>query len=339
MKKFLLLIFVGLFACTLPVEGGLIPTPGPVATPTAAAAFTLTAAVPSPDIPLGSAKNPLILALTPSTHPTQDVINAGKVLTSALENSTGYSFVSVIPPNETELVRAFGNGSAHIGVLTPFGYLLASSQDYVTAAFARQQNGNTFYGAQFIVRSDAGFTSYYDPVKAQNTADVTAALAQFDGKKPCWADEFSPSGYVVPLGFLGEAGVKTLEPAFVAGQPTVVRAVYAGGICDFGATYIDARAYPGLEDSFPDVNQKVMIVWQTPSIIPYEVLVYAHGMTVDMSRVLTRAFVDLMSTPDGSSAMQTLYGFNAMDVIRDGQYDEFRKAVKASGLDLNMLVR
>ena len=176
-------------------------------------------------------------------------------------------------------------------------------------------------------------------VKAQNTADVTAALAQFDGKKPCWADEFSPSGYVVPLGFLGEAGVKTLEPAFVAGQPTVVRAVYAGGICDFGATYIDARAYPGLEDSFPDVNQKVMIVWQTPSIIPYEVLVYAHGMTVDMSRVLTRAFVDLMSTPDGSSAMQTLYGFNAMDVIRDGQYDEFRKAVKASGLDLNMLVR
>ncbi len=340
MKKFLPLILVGLLAC------GLIPTPQAVSTPTlentaqaATATFSPTPAVSSPDNPLGSDKNPLILALAPSTNPSADVINAGKVLASTLSNTTGYRFVSVIPPDEKELVEAFGNGNAHIGVLSPFGYLLASNQGYVTAAFARQQNGKIFYGAQFIVRNDADFTSYYDPVKAQNTADVTAALAQFGGKKPCWSDEFSPSGYVVPLGFLGEAGVKILEPAFMAGQPTVVRAVYAGGICDFGATYIDARAYPGLEDSFPDVNQKVVVVWQIPPIIPYETLVFARGMTVDMRRVLTRAFVDLISTPDGSSAMQTLYGFNAMSVIQDGQYDEFRKAVRASGLDLNTLVR
>ncbi len=338
MKKFLLLFFLGLLACIVPV-GGLIPTPQPAITPTIIATFTPTSPASSPDTPLGSAKNPLILALTPSTHPTQDVINAGKVLTSTLESTTGYSFLSVIPPTETELVKAFGNGNAHIGVLTPFGYLLANDQDYVSAAFARQQSGKSFYGAQFIVRNDAGFKSYYDSVKAQNTDEASVALAQFSGKKPCWADEFSPSGYVVPLGFLGEAGVKTLEPAFVAGQPTVVRAVYAGGICEFGGTYIDARTYPGLEDSFPDVNQKVVVVWQIPPIIPYESLVFSRGMTVEMRRVLTRAFVDLMSTPDGSSAMQTLYGFNAIEVVQDSQYDEFRKAVKASGLDLNTLVR
>lgn len=333
MKKFLSFILFGLLAC------GLIPTPQAVPTPTATAVPTATLAASPPDNPLGSDKNPLVLALAPSTNPSADVINAGKVLASTLENTTGYKFVSVLPPNESELVKAFGNGNAHIGVLTPFGYLLGSNQDYVTAAFARQQNGKTFYGAQFIVRNDAGFTSHYDSVKAQNTDEVTVALAQFDGKKPCWADEFSPSGYVVPLGFLGEAGVKTLEPAFMAGQATVVRAVYAGGICDFGATYIDARTYPGLEDSFPDVKQKVLIVWQIPPIIPYETLVYARGMTVDMRRVLTRAFVDLMSTPEGSSAMQTLYGFNAMGVVQDGQYDEFRKTVRASGLDLNTLIR
>lgn len=164
-------------------------------------------------------------------------------------------------------------------------------------------------------------------------------MAQFNDKKPCWTDEFSPSGYVVPLGLLREANVKPPEPAFVSGHPTVVRAVYAQGICDFGATYVDARIYPGLEDEFPDVLKKVIVVWRIPPIIPYETLVFAHGMTIDMRRALERAFMDAISTPDGKSAMQVLYGFDAMQIVQDGQYDEFRKAVKASELNLGNLVK
>ena len=199
--------------------------------------------------------------------------------------------------------------------------------------------GSAFYGAQFIVRSDAGFLPYFDSVKNENTSDASTALAQFQNKKPCWADPFSPSGYVVPLGFLNEAGVQTNDPAFVAGQPTVVRAVYAQGVCDFGATYIDARTYPGLADAFPDVLKKIVVVWRTPNIIPYETLVFSSNMDNDMHRILIRAFVDAMDTPDGSSAMQTLYGIAAMQVAQDGQYQDFRKVVKASGLDLKSLVK
>ena len=36
----------------------------------------------------------------------------------------------------------------------------------------------------------------------------------------------------------------------------------------------------------------------------------------------------------GRSAIQTLYGFSAMQVVNDGQYAEFRDVVHASGLDL-----
>jgi ABC-type phosphate/phosphonate transport system substrate-binding protein len=209
----------------------------------------------------------------------------------------------------------------------------------VDAAFARQQGGSAFYGAQFIVRSEAGFLPYFDSVKNENTADVSTALAQFQNKKPCWADPLSPSGYVVPLGFLNEAGVQTEDPAFVAGQPTVVRAVYAQGVCGFGATYIDARTYPGLQDAFPDVLTKVTVVWRTPNVIPYDTLVFASNMDNNMRRILLRAFVDAMDTSDGSSAMQTLYGIAAMQVAQDGQYQDFRKVVKASGLDLKNLVK
>ena len=136
-----------------------------------------------------------------------------------------------------------------------------------------------------------------------------------------------------------EVGAVITEAAFLAGHPTVVRAVYSGGICDFGATYIDARMYPGLQDQYPDIMKKVDVIWQIPAIIPYDTLCFARGLPEDIHRALTRAFVDLMTTSDGKSAMQTLYGFGAMQVVQDSQYDAFRKAVKASGLDLSSLIK
>jgi len=118
-----------------------------------------------------------------------------------------------------------------------------------------------------------------------------------------------------------------------------VRALYAGQICDFGATYVDARLYPGLEDELPNVVKKILVIWQMPAIIPYETLVYGVGMPIQMQRVLSRAFVDLMGTPDGQSTMQTLYGFSSMQAVQDSQYADFRQAVKESGLELSTLVK
>jgi phosphonate transport system substrate-binding protein len=336
MKRLVLLLLVGIYGC------GLRNNPHPTASSTpiiATVTPTVTPLVPLPTAALGDVKNPLILSLAPAPRLDPNVLNASKVLIAHLEKSTGYQFTTIAPTSETDLIHRFQNGNAHIGVLSPFGYLLASENGNVDAAFARQQDGSAFYGAQFIVRSDAGFLPHFDSVKNENTADVSTALAQFQNKKPCWADPLSPSGYVAPLGFLNEAGVQTNDPAFVAGQPTVVRAVYAQGVCDFGATYIDARTYPGLEDSFPDVLTKVIVVWRTPNIIPYDTLVFASNMDNDMRRILIRAFVDAMDTSDGSSAMQTLYGMDTMQVAQDGQYQDFRKAVKASGLDLSSLVK
>jgi phosphonate transport system substrate-binding protein len=336
MKRLLLLLLVAIYGCGLRNSPNPTASPAPIIAPVTPTVMPLT---PLPTAALGDVNNPLILALAPAPRLDANALNASKGLIAHLEKSTGYQFTTIAPTSETDLIHRFQNGDAQIGVLSPFGYLLANENGSVDAAFARQQGESAFYGAQFIVRSDAGFLPYFDSVKNENTADVSTALAQFQNKKPCWTDPLSPSGYVVPLGFLNEVGVQTNDPAFVAGQPTVVRAVYAQGVCDFGATYIDARTYPGLQDAFPDVLTKVILVWRTLNIIPYDTLVFASNMDNDMRRVLTRAFVDAMDTPDGSSAMQTLYGMDAMQVAQDGQYQDFRKVVKASGLDLKNLVK
>ncbi len=317
----------------------MVPTHAPTATPTVSLTATLPPTAYAPGSELGSAKNPLILALPPSATTSNEVVNAGNSLVGLLEGRTGYTIVSVLPPSETDLVAGFGNGNAHMGVLSPYGYLLASDAGTAEAAFAREQNGNIFYGSQFITHADAGFTAYYDAAQNGNLADVPTALGQFQDRKPCWTDDKSPSGYVVPLGYLNEAHVLTRDPAFLAGHVAVVRAIEVGGICDFGATYIDARTYPGLQDEFPRILKEVDVVWRIPNIIPYETLVFFRGMDDGMRRALTRAFVELMTTPDGESAMQILYGFQAMQVVQDSQYDDFRKVVKESELDLNELIK
>lgn len=320
-----------LIACGLgPAQQGT-PTPLPTAT------LPATAYVPASE--LGTSKNPLILALPSTSVPSDEVISAGHTLVGLLERSTGYTIVSVIPPSEADLVAGFGNGNAHIGVLSPYAYLLASEEGHAEAAFAREHTGAIFYGAQFIANAGIGFTPYYDALKNGNMANAEVALNQFQDKKPCWTDNRSPSGYVVPLGYLKQAHVQTREPAFLAGHIAVVRAIDVAGICDFGATYIDARAYPGLQDQYPDLLKKVDVIWRIPNIIPYETLVFVRGMDEGMRRSLTRAFVDLETTPEGLSAMQILYGFDAMQVVQDSQYDIFRTVVKASGLDLNTLIK
>ena len=334
MKHYSALLLLGLLGCSLPVQVGLFAEATATSAPTSAP--TMPPATPS--APLGAEQNPLVLALPPSSRPQADVISAGNTLTSLLEKATGYEFVSVIPPNEMDLIRGFGNGDAHIAALSPFGYLLASKDGDAQAAFAREEDGGIFYGAEFIAPAKLNFLSYFDPIQEANIAEAPAALAQFADKKPCWTDPLSPSGYVVPLGMLKKALVTTREPAFLAGHPAVVRALYAGGICDFGATYVDARLYPGLEDELPDVTKKIEVIWRVPPIIPYETLVFSTELPVEMRRLLTRTLVDLMQTPEGKSAVQTLYGFRAMQIVNDGQYADFRAAVEASGLNLRGLI-
>ena len=176
--------------------------------------------------------------------------------------------LTVIPPTEQILVEAFDKDNAHIGSLSPYGYLLARENDSVTAILAKVRDGQTFYGAQILANRENDFTSYYDKTRDENTADAAIALKQFEEKKACWSDTVSPSGYVVPFGYLNQAGVQIGSGAFLAGQPSVVRAVYVDDICDFGATYVDARLYPGLEDELPDAGRRLVVIWRVPAPVP-----------------------------------------------------------------------
>jgi phosphonate transport system substrate-binding protein len=335
MKKLFLALTLAILGCSSPVQL-IMGTPTPIQTPAQILAPTQTPLAP-PDP--GTEQNPLILALAPSPRPSSEMIAAGEVIAAFIESHTGYKLVTVAPSSEAVLVEAIGKGNAHIASLSPFGYLLARENDSVTVILASLRDDQTFYGAQLIANRESNFVSYYDAERDENTAEAAAALKQFQDKKPCWSDTTSPSGYVVPLGLLTQAQVKIRSAAFLEGQLNVVRAVYAADICNFGATFIDARQLPALESAYSDVMDRVVVIWRVPKIIPYENISLSNSLPLEMRRVIQRAFIDLMLTPEGKAAVQTVYGIDELQIAEDVMYDDFALYVKASGLDLAELIK
>jgi ABC-type phosphate/phosphonate transport system substrate-binding protein len=83
---------------------------------------------------------------------------------------------------------------------------------------------------------------------------------------------------------------------------------------------------------------RVVVIWRIPALIPYENISLSTSLPIEMRRVLQRAFIDLMLTPDGKSAMQTAYGMDELQVVEDAAYANFALFASASGLDLSGLI-
>ena len=238
------------------------PTPAPTAVPPVVVPPT---AVPVPTTnPLGTAADPIVMAFAPSTS-SQTLTTGGQALADKLKVITGLEFKVTVPTNYAALIEAMGSGNAEVGWLPPAAYIVAKAKGYANVAIVALRNGSDHYAFQFIAnkaRVDAGtFKVYYDPATGKDTADAATALAQFAGKKPCYTDPLSASGYLVPSGFLASNGIKTLAGAWVQGHPTVVKSIYlspAGEICDFGATYTPMA---DVSKTFADVNDKVAVVY------------------------------------------------------------------------------
>lgn len=336
--------------------------PQPTAAPTAAPkpteapkpAATATVNVPRIDSikrdtakPLGSPDNPLVMALAPSAT-SQQLLADGDAISAQLTKLTGYTIKTVVPTSYAALIEAMGAGNAHIGFTPPIPYLLMKQKGYGDPAFAILRISPTTkemgdkYGVQFVANKDSGFTSFFDEKANKVTStDPKVALAQFNGKKPCFTDALSASGFVLPSSLIAKSGFKTQDPVFVQAHPTVIKTMVdkATAQCDFGATYVDARTDRGVADIKDKVDANVVVLWRTPDFIPNDGISYAKNMPNDIRDKVSTAFVDMMKTDDGKKALRNVYQIDDMKKIDDTFYDELRSLLEAGGFDVTKLVR
>lgn len=312
------------------------PTAVPTQVPTAIPTEVPTAEPTSTSVPLGTADNPIIVAFEPSAT-SQEITAGGQELLDLLSTETGLTFKGVIPTSYAALTEAMGSGNAQIGWMATFAYILASQKGFAEVSLITNRFGSDHYGAQFIARADAGYTPAANSPATE--ADI-ATLAQFKGLRPCFADPQSTSGYVIPLIFLKKAGLIDADikaPVFTQGHTQTVRAVYAGGICDYGATFVDARS--SVSKDLPDVLDKVVVVYQTPALIPNDNMSYAPDMPQDLRDKVTAAMLKIADTEAGKKALNDLYQIGGLVKVDDTTYDEFRSYLEASGIDLSQYVK
>ena len=210
-----------------------------------------------------------------------------------------------------------------MGTLATFAYVLANEKCGVDCALVSVRYGRPFYNGEIIAGVDTGIKT----------------LADLKGKSMCWVDAASASGYIVPSIMVKAAGVDPdtdlAQQTEVGGHDGVALAVYNGD-CDAGACYIDAR--DKIEDDYPDVKEKTIVIAESPEI-PNDGLQFVKDFPPEMREKIVKAFLDIMATDEGVEAMGLAYGWAEVMEKGDSFYDDFRAVLDASGVDVEELAK
>jgi len=321
-------IFLGLTGCQTgtPTAAPSLTPPPPLPTPTATPA------------PLGSTENPVMVGYAYlENNPIAQ--NAIESLTQELTTRTGITFGAVIYPTPQELLDAMKSGLVQAAWLQPLTYLLANAQGFASVDLLSNHFGTYYYGTQFLANVENGFTPYFDPATNTANADAETALRQLEGLRPCWVEEGSLSGHIYPLGLFNELSISLLPGAFVQSHTAVIRSLYIKGVCDFGVTFAytgDPRTATSVVTDLPDVDQRVVVLWQSPADIPNLNLSTIPGLNQVIRTQLVNALVNIVKTDSGKQILTDANGgYEIQDllVIDDSVYNPLREAVHRSGVD------
>lgn len=289
----------------------------------------------------GAEDNPIVIAFVPSGDAGK-ITKAGTAIADCLEQMTGMYFEIEVGTSFAASIEAMGATKAQIGFLNTFSVLLAEQKYQVIPALAVLRKYNTnevdpdasmagqmlpFYKGQFIANVDSGIKEFAD----------------LKGKKFCFVDPNSTSGYIIPNIILKANGIDS-EVDFAAVQNAgshdkVGVAVYQGD-CDAGVTYIDVLtdAAAKLNEKYPDITEKVKPFAVTDKI-PSDGIQYIKELDPKIQAVITQAMLTMAADPGGAATLKSLYNINGLQQIEPDFYDDFAGVLQKAGVDPATLVK
>jgi phosphonate transport system substrate-binding protein len=275
---------------------------------------------------LGSAENPVKLFFVPSQD-AKVIDSNSKTMKTMLEANTPYKYEIIVPQSYIAVVEAFGSKRADVAALNTFGYILANQKYGAEARLIVTRHGKATYQSQIIAKKGR-FKSIKD----------------LNGKKFAFVDPASLSGYILPLQYLKDEGVKVGETVFAMKHDNVVSMVYQGQV-DAGATFYEPPDEAGIGDArflvkaqYPDVEEKVEILKLTGEI-PNDPITFRKDLPEEMKKNITAAMLKMVQTPEGSAAFKNLYGTESARPATDKDYDGVRAMLKAVNANMEELMK
>lgn len=331
-----------LSGCSSAPTEELLPTEIPTQEPavTTIQPETLTTATASPN-PLGSPDHPLILGLVSDTEQPA-VLDNGNQMAEEISSRSELTIQARVFTSYEDLLAGMRAGDVHLAWLPPLTYIKAHQDNTADVVFLTYHFGVYQYNTLFFANSNQRFVSYFDENTNQSTADAQTALSQLQGLRPCWVDETSPSGYLVPAGILTQNQIPYAEGVITRDHVATIRALYITGICDYGAGFGgigDPRTSSALSD-LPDVMERVEILWQSDPIIPTLNLSIHPIVTEDMRSILTRAFSEYAQSEDGQQVLSSAarYEITGLREADDTTYDALRQIIASLNFNLDLAI-
>jgi phosphonate transport system substrate-binding protein len=285
-------------------------------------AFTALLAACQQEAELGTAENPIVMSFVPSGD-TEEIVASGETLARMISERTGLTIRSNVGTDFAAVREAMGAEQAHIGWLNTFNYVLANEQYNVDVGLVTERFGSSTYVGQVVVGADTGIQTFDD----------------LRGKVICWVDPNSTSGYIIPRIMLAANGIdpdNDFANQIEAGShPNVIISVYNGD-CDAGATFADARS--NVEEDFPDVNERVLVLSETTAI-PNDSVSFIADFPEETREQVINALLDIAASEEGQAALQQLYSISGLQRQDDSFYDPFRADLSRAGIDIEELVQ
>ena len=160
------------------------------------------------------------------------------------------------------------------------------------------------------------------------------SVADLAGTTFCRPDPLSTSGWIIPSITMRAEGIDPetdlAEIIDAGGHDAVVISVYNGD-CEAGATFVDART--NVEEDFPDVMDKVIVIAESPPI-PNDTISFNPSVPADVNSAIVDVFLNLTTTDEGLEILNTVYSWSGVEVVDDTFYDGFRQQLEAAGVNI-----
>jgi phosphate/phosphite/phosphonate ABC transporter binding protein len=331
---------------------------------------------PEEEAMLGSEDMPIKVLFVPSTD-TGVIISGGEIMADALKEATGLNFEVVVPTSYAATIEEMcASPENTMTFIPPVGYVLANQLCGVDVSYKAVRYGFPIYWAQVLVLrdgpiqtpedldgakwgySDATSTSgrllplaYFEsigitPGEAVETGGHTASVkAVYNGEV-----DFVTTYYSVPLSPESDGGPWwTYEDWLV--DPTLAETkvdipddvLPTCAINDAGKLYcgewrpLDAR--PNIRTEAPDVIQKVKVLTLTDLYAPNDALAFGPEFPADIRAQVVDALFAFSQTDAWGESIgnNDFYGWTAIELATDAEYDQLRNQVTAVGLNLESL--
>lgn len=285
------------------------------------AALLMVSGCSQSKIPDGSNDSPpLVFAASPSDR-FATLQQAYRPILEILKKETGREILFLSATDEASIIEGLRAGEIDIAALDPFSYVLAKQQDApitVVAAGTDEKDKSSGYRSY-------GITPVGSPIQS---------LADLRGKRICFVDPESASGYLYPSAELRALGIdpdKDIIPIFKNRHDAVGIAV-ATGQCDagFAADWMVDRQMDEIEQGRlrPD---RINVVWRSGTI-PGPPIAISDRLAPELLGLLTAALQDKANADDlrakGFCQGECVlgdgleYGYQQAD---DAQYDGVRE--------------